>query len=237
MTETLEPEKKSKAELEQMVKANEGKIYQTHNAVPDTICIADRRPVKVASLQRMDKVDIIKSIWLFDCIAQDESDKPRPSILLPLEPRHMYFISQGSTEKVQTNVDEYSDSYARAVSVEELKRIVADMPSKLDHDFVLSTFKLELRDRGIDLGELPGWLFTGTTAYLDLPSLAHRNNLDGGSLTGDAEKDGLRYELAASTLRFGGGHIVEDLGDTSITHMIIGPDWSRAGAIRKAINQ
>jgi DNA ligase-4 len=38
----MKPRKKSKAELEQLIKANGGKIFQTHEAVPDTIIIADR---------------------------------------------------------------------------------------------------------------------------------------------------------------------------------------------------
>jgi hypothetical protein len=42
MTESLTPEKKSKLELEQLVKAHGGKIYQTDTAAPNTICIADR---------------------------------------------------------------------------------------------------------------------------------------------------------------------------------------------------
>ena len=42
MTESLKPEKKSKAELEQLIKANGGKIYQTHDAALGTICIADK---------------------------------------------------------------------------------------------------------------------------------------------------------------------------------------------------
>lgn len=42
MTESSAPQKKSKAELEQLVKANGGKVYQTNNAAPHTICVADR---------------------------------------------------------------------------------------------------------------------------------------------------------------------------------------------------
>lgn len=42
MTDSSIPEKKTKGELEQLVKANGGKIYQTNTAVPDTICIAER---------------------------------------------------------------------------------------------------------------------------------------------------------------------------------------------------
>jgi DNA-binding beta-propeller fold protein YncE len=42
MTESSAPEKKSKLELEQLVKSNGGKIYQTNTAASDTVCIADR---------------------------------------------------------------------------------------------------------------------------------------------------------------------------------------------------
>lgn len=42
MTESLGPEKKSKAELEQLVKANGAKFFQTENADPDIKVIGDR---------------------------------------------------------------------------------------------------------------------------------------------------------------------------------------------------
>jgi DNA ligase-4 len=42
LTDANVPVKKSKAELESLVKANGGKFYQTNTAAPDTICIADR---------------------------------------------------------------------------------------------------------------------------------------------------------------------------------------------------
>lgn len=42
MTDSTKPAKKSKSELEQIVKSNGGKIYQTHNAVPNTVCVADK---------------------------------------------------------------------------------------------------------------------------------------------------------------------------------------------------
>lgn len=42
MTESLELRKMSKAELEQLIKANGGKIYQTNTAAENTLCIADR---------------------------------------------------------------------------------------------------------------------------------------------------------------------------------------------------
>lgn len=43
MSDCGKPEKKSKAEIEKIVKANGGSIYQTHGVAADMICIAERR--------------------------------------------------------------------------------------------------------------------------------------------------------------------------------------------------
>ena len=107
MTESLAPEKKSKLDLEKLVKANGGKIYQTNTAAPDTICIADRSQltyqtlifganfvkgtVKVASLQKGAKEDIVRPSWLYDCIRQAQTDSGFSGLLVPLEPR---FVDQ-----------------------------------------------------------------------------------------------------------------------------------------------
>ena len=42
MTDSGKPQKKTKTELEELVKANGGKIYQMQNASAKTICIAER---------------------------------------------------------------------------------------------------------------------------------------------------------------------------------------------------
>lgn len=42
MTDAANPPKKSKAELEQIIKANGGNILQTHDGVPDIICVGER---------------------------------------------------------------------------------------------------------------------------------------------------------------------------------------------------
>ena len=80
-------EEKSKAELEQLVKSNGGKIYQVHDAVPNTICIAGRRPVKVAALQKAGKINLVHPQWIVDCLKQHTIDSGRPKYLLPWEPR------------------------------------------------------------------------------------------------------------------------------------------------------
>lgn len=42
MADSNTPVKRSKGELEQLVKANGGKIFQTNTAASDIICVADR---------------------------------------------------------------------------------------------------------------------------------------------------------------------------------------------------
>jgi hypothetical protein len=43
--------------------------------------------VKVASLQKAGKKDIIRPSWIFDCIKQNEVDAGMARLVLPLEPR------------------------------------------------------------------------------------------------------------------------------------------------------
>ena len=61
MTDSSKPEKRTKAELEQMVKANGGKIYQTHDAAPNTVCVADKRKLQahVVLLVRTDRTQVL----------------------------------------------------------------------------------------------------------------------------------------------------------------------------------
>ena len=56
-----------------------------------------RGTVHVASLCKRRNVDIIRSSWLFDNIRQSEVDQGRPSLLLPLEPRHdiLFLLDEG----------------------------------------------------------------------------------------------------------------------------------------------
>ena len=106
VTDSTFPEKKTKGELEQLVKANGGKIYQINTAAPDTICVAERsmsweyklyrvvltyiaETVKVASLLRRGDTHIVKPSWLLDCVKQNEKDVGLPDFLLPFEPRYI----------------------------------------------------------------------------------------------------------------------------------------------------
>ncbi|KAI9831339.1 MAG: DNA ligase (ATP) [Sarea resinae] len=245
MTESIKPEKNSKAELEQLIKANGGKIYQTNTAAPETICVADRRVVKVASLQKTDQTNIIRPNWIFDCIQQSQADNSKPKYLIPLEPRHMLHTIEESSETIAQNVDPYSDSYARDVSYDELKAIIDSMPTKHQHAFDRLAFKHRLLSsftNSGDMHELPCWLFDGLVIYPDFATLNSSNELSVSpssekpkTLLSDKKDAKLGLRLACNTLRFAGASIVHDLSDQSITHILIGDDRTRVGTIRLAL--
>jgi DNA ligase-4 len=204
MTDTNGPKKKSKAELEQLVKSNGGKIYQTNTAAPRTVCIADRRTVKVASLQKSARDDIIRPNWLLDCIKQNEIDRPLSSYLLPLEPRHMFFTTDERREEIADNVDVYNDSYARDVTPEELRTILdAAKPGKqqlIEYDVEINEISATVFERSHEEGTMPpGWLFRGLAV--------HFHEFTDSSETSDQ----IRIFLARKVAEFGGADIVDEL--------------------------
>lgn len=233
ITDSVKPERRTKATIEQLVKANGGDIVQTHDAKPDTICVADRRVVKVAALDKAGKVDVIRPSWLFDCIKQSETDVGRSQLLLPLEPRHVLVGLEETKEMAQDNADEYGDSYARDVTTEELRTIFDQMPDKFEHSFVASEFREDLERHGDGFGDLPGWMFDGLTIFTD--------NLEPRTLNGNSSDVGLdppaanvvRVDLALYTARFAGAEITSDKKSPSITHVLIGDDRGRLRELRE----
>lgn len=53
MGECLFPEKKSKLELEELIKGNGGKIFQKHDAAPVMICIGERSSHRPQSNEKL----------------------------------------------------------------------------------------------------------------------------------------------------------------------------------------
>ncbi|OAG44790.1 hypothetical protein AYO21_00751 [Fonsecaea monophora] len=172
--------KKSKLELEALVKANGGRIVQT--ATPSSenqervICIASRRTVKVASLEKRGEKEIIKPMWIFDCVDQAQRDFARgyaDEMVVPFEPeRHIYFVPDSKRELFEDNVDEYGDSLSRDVSEEELKEIMAKMGTVDIED--------EERNRipdlfGDDFLSMKGFMFHGLVFFFDQPASVARN--------------------------------------------------------------
>ncbi|KZF26592.1 DNA ligase 4 [Xylona heveae TC161] len=234
ITDAAKPEKKSKAELEQLVKTNGGQIFQTHTAFKDTICIAERRTVKVASLQKAGDQDIIRPSWIFDCIKQNQADGERPRFVLPVEPSHIFSATEAFQEHAASNVDEYGDSYARDVSVEELREIFGKMPAISPSPSDVSKLKEQLRQQSTELRESRGWMFTDLVIYLDKSGLSQTDHSYSQEKELSLASD-RKLQLASNYIRFGDGKITDDLQDIPLTHVIVGDDRSRLKQIRQEI--
>lgn len=231
MSESLKPEKKSKEELEQIVKANGGKIFQQRNALMNTICVGDRRTVKVAALTKINEVDIIRPSWIFDCIKQAEIEREKPTFLLPLEPRHLFSTFDGSKQMVESSIDRYNDSFARDVSIEELRDIFDAMPAKSESPFDTRLIRAQLVEHDHDLGSLPGWLFQGLLLYIDEGDAVLANGHANTTTTVDLEMEQI-YNIA----RFAGARIANQIREDGITHVVVGKDVNRVKKIRQELS-
>ncbi|RAL00896.1 DNA ligase (ATP) DNL4 [Aspergillus ibericus CBS 121593] len=223
MTDSGAPFKKSKAELEQLVKSNGGKLYQTNNAAPNTICIADRRTVKAASLQKKGDMSIVRPIWILDCVRQNEIDAGLPDMLLPLEPRHMFFTTPEKEAEVATSIDQFDDSYARDVTKEELSALLEKMckDNKVDSSRAPEARLRDVVQEKVDAGwELPcGWLFQNLTLFFPT-----RTEQGVDSEEPEPAGQGYRLPLARNKARFAGASVVDTATDSSITHVVVDSD-------------
>jgi DNA ligase-4 len=212
LSEMLHPQKMSKGEIEQMIKGNGGRIFQSPTAEDAMICIADKNVVKVASLIKSAKANIVRPAWLLDASKQVEIDGPQMQRLLtPFEPSQMFFTASFAKEMIEWNVDEYGDSYARDVTGNELKRILSDMTYSKDSTFSGSDFIHQLDEHGKTLGAMPGSIFRGCVVYF-VPSTA--------TIAGDSTLD-LDLRIAKHHFLFASGKVAENDKDEDITHFLI----------------
>ncbi|KAG8530315.1 uncharacterized protein KY384_004817 [Bacidia gigantensis] len=201
MTGSPKPNKKTKAELESIVKSCGGAITQTY-AKPETICIGDNRT--------------------------GETDINKPRLVLPYEPRHMLFTMAESEEMISANVDEYGDSFAKDVSVEELKSLMDGLPSKQERPTEVKDLRAELRKTIPGLECFSGWLFEGLKIH---PAPA----LIGASQKSPVIAD-IELSKACHVARFAGADMSDSLMP-GITHVLIGHDKTRLKEIRSTISQ
>jgi DNA ligase-4 len=94
VTDTLKPFKKTKTELQQVVKANGGAITQNRTLIPDVTYVGDKGSVVVASIKKEGKFSIVRPSWLFDCIEQSVMDIGKERFLLPMELKHVLLSTQ-----------------------------------------------------------------------------------------------------------------------------------------------
>lgn len=232
LSEMLHPVKKSKVEIEKIIKNNGGQISQSPNGKDDIVIIADKRVVKAASLIKIGKTSIVKPIWLLDAVEQMEKDAKLggPRYVLPFEKgRHILHITEGDEEEMEGNADQYGDSYARDVNSDELRKIFEamgdieheDEETKFDADAFLA--ELEENGKGLGLDKMKSWMFRGCKGVFVV----------GEEIHGD-----LRLEM--NHFEFGRGVVLEmeDLENQadkgSVTHIIFADDMEgKARDIKK----
>ncbi len=227
LSEMLIPHKKSKPEIEQIIKSNGGAIFQSPTVKEDIICIGDKKVVKVASLIKSGQTNIVRPCWVLEAVKQAEIDGPqRQRLLVPWEPKHMYHMLDDMRMQVEETVDGYGDSYTRDVSVEDLKKIMDDMIYPKISAFKSNDFLSELEDHGKAFGELPGSMFRRCVVRF---------------VSGEAsDESGPNIDLliAKSQLLFAGGKIVNTDETHDITHyVVVRENPAVVRSLRKKISQ
>ncbi|KAI3320350.1 DNA ligase I [Xylariaceae sp. AK1471] len=202
LTDCTRPTRKSKAQLETLIKENGGKISQRASPGTKMILVAEKKVVKVASLIKSGDVDIIRPKWLLDCIAQGNK-----GFLLPYETGHLFHACDAMKSAAEENTDEFGDSYARDLDNQGLKQLLKDMPKKdiVDTPFDKESFLQQLGEHGHDIGLMRSYLFKGMVVYL----------------AGADTAPPIRTCRVRNRIRFGDGILVDGLDDKAITHIIV----------------
>ncbi|KAI0191583.1 DNA ligase I [Astrocystis sublimbata] len=202
LTDCTQPKKQSKGQIETLIKENGGKISQRAAPGTDMILVAEKKVVKVASMIKAGEVDIIRPKWVFDCVAQGTR-----GCLLPYETGHLFHACEATQIAAEENTDEFGDSYARDLDVQELRQLLQDMPKKeiVDEPFNKGSFLQQLAEHNHDLGEMRSNMFRSMLVYFA--------GIDAVPPT--------QLSQVKNRIRFGGGILVDDIDDLAITHVVI----------------
>lgn len=219
LSESLKPYKKTKAQLEQIIKDNGGSISQRAAPGTNMVIMADKNVIKVASLVKASKdVNIIRPRWIRDCLEANNGGSP-----LPYEELHLLHATEALKIAAADNTDMYGDSYARNVSVDELREILADMP-KIEsvEDFTREGFLNELEERGKGMGNLRGLVFQRCVVHLRVV---------------EGTEEATIYKLS-NYIKYAGGACTEGMDDSALTHIVlVGGDPMQAGEVADAVRK
>ncbi|KAH8668220.1 DNA ligase I [Tricladium varicosporioides] len=212
MTDMFKPQKKSKAELQQIIKANGGAVTQNPTANDSIICVGDMNAVKVSSLVKRGQKNVIRPSWILDALKQGEIDGPqRERLLIPFEPMHMFFATEVAQPDIEGNVDQFGDSYARDVTTDELKNICDGMIHPKNYKFSAEGFVEELEERGHGFSEITGSIFSRCIIRF-VP--AHKDEIKNSNSKID-------FIVAENRVRFAGGHVAKRDDQLGITHFVV----------------
>ncbi|KAL1887704.1 DNA ligase (ATP) [Sporothrix stenoceras] len=215
LSEATKPTKKSRGEVEALVKSHGGRITQRPDASANTTVIADKKVIKVASLIKAGQTDIIRPVWLLDCVSQTGGD-----FLLPFETRHLLHATEETEAKAALTTDEFGDSFARDVTVDELREIFGQMQTPggryNDSPFSTANFLDQLEEHGHDLGSSRSLLFRRCRVHFAIMDTAPSTSLT----------------RLKARIRFGGGLVEDSLDSEATTHVVVvtGPVVDNAAA-------
>lgn len=91
-SDALKPFKKTKADLQQVIKANGGIITQNRELDPNVVCVGDKGNIYTSSIKKEGKSSIVRPLWIYDCIDQIATDVGKERFLLPMEPKYVRLV-------------------------------------------------------------------------------------------------------------------------------------------------
>lgn len=202
LSEAVKPRKMSKPDLEKLIKENGGKIHQTVDKGSGMIILADRNVVRAASLKKAGDADIVRPKWVFDCLEQSGGE----GYLLPFEESHLFWATDEMKRVAEESTDQYGDSYARDMNVDELREILdqMEMPEKIG-GFKVDSFLDQLEEHGNGLDGLKAFMFRRCWVHFAL---------------GEGVPE-TRVLKLMNYVRFGNGEVVDDIEDKRITHVVV----------------
>lgn len=110
------------------------------------------------------------------------------------------------------------------------------MQGNFQNEFNATQFEAELEEHGNELGELPGWLFKGLRLYVYRDSFEKSNSEPSTGQLKFETAASLRIIQACNRARFAGAHIIDQLTDESITHVLI-ENNKAPRALREVVSQ
>lgn len=112
-----EEDGKNKVQIEQIILDAGGTITQSPTVSKTFAVISGKdEGLRVNNVKRKGNFDIVKTIWLHECL--DAGAR------LPFLPEHLIFATPKTEKAVKALYDKYGDSYVKEVSVDELKALL-----------------------------------------------------------------------------------------------------------------
>ena len=215
--------KKTKIELEQLVRANGGTTCQRADSEGKTICIADANLVQVNALRQRGTHNVYRPSWLLDCIKQGASERELAGYLLPREPKHMLFTLNKDEGKAERQIDPLGDSYARDTSPDELRKILDDMPKIEGKSYPPNAARSALESLDGHAPALSGWILQDLEIAFVGSSLGEELDV--------LDPSSLRTFQARQYARFAGADVSSEMEDGRTTHVVVcgGDEEKRRG--------